>query len=456
MKLTRIVAVVAVVALAAVAVVALLNRANTKSVSAVFTQVVQLYANDDVKVRGVKIGTIDAITPVPGGVRVDMTVDAGAPISADAKAAIVSPTLLNKRYVQFAPASHKGPQLADGTTLGLDRTVVPVEYDQIKEQLNELATTLGPENGQVNGALTRVLKTTANNLRGNGADLNKTVTELAKAFGTLSDGRNDLYATIRNLNTVVGALRQADADVYGFNDELSTTAKVLADSGDDLRKSLDTIDSSFGDLEDFLKDNRDPLVTDVEKLASVVNNLSDNRQAVADILQRAPTLLTNFQNIHDPFSGAIGGALAAEPFDPNTQVISDSELGQILVGAFVGALPTTIGGMPVPSLSVERNGSANYIEPRDGQCKKPEAHPKRNPEYNPVNTPPRPQDGGVGTQPYFTRGTKCAGIGSGDNDTISTFNAASPLRRLAGPNPFTPLQAPAQLNPLTAIFGGGN
>jgi phospholipid/cholesterol/gamma-HCH transport system substrate-binding protein len=451
MRLGRIVAAVVVVALVATAAVVLLHHASTKKVSGIFTQAVQLYPNDDVKLRGVKIGTIDAITPVPGGVRIDMTYDADAPVSANARAAIIAPTLLNRRYVQLAPSSHNGPKLPDGITLGPDRTAVPVEYDQIKEQLNQLAITLGPANGQTNGALTRVLATTANNFRGNGHTLNDTINNLSKAFGTLSDGRNDLYYTISNLNTVVGALRQADSDVYGFNDELATTSKVLADSSGDPHKTLDAIDSSFGDLKDFLKDNRDPLATDVDKLGKVVDNLSDNRQAIADVLQRAPNLVTNFQNIHDAFSGAIGGALASE-------TARETFIGGLLVGAFVGGIFTPFG-IPLSGLDVERNGSKNYIEPRDGQCKKPDPHPHREPEYNPVVTPPRAPDGGVGTQPYFTRNTKCSGVGSGSDDTVPTFNAVSPLGSLlsspTGPEPVSPLKAPAPVNPLTAIFSGG-
>lgn len=452
MRPGRIVAAVAVVALIATAAVALVHHANTKKVSAIFTQAVQLYPNDDVKVRGVKIGTIDSITQVPGGVRIDMTYDADAPISENARAAIIAPTLLNRRYVQFAPASHNGPQLPDGITLGPDRTATPVEYDQIKEQLNQLALTLGPANGQTNGALTRVFAATANNFRGNGHTLNDTITNLSKALGTLSDGRTDLYYTISNLNNVVGALRQADSDVYGFNNELATTSKVLADSSGDLSKALDGIDSSFGDLKDFLKDNRDPLTTDVNKLSKVVDNLSDNRQAIADVLQRAPNLVTNFQNIHDAFSGAIGGALAAE-------TPAEAATGALLVGAFVGAIFTPFG-IPISGLNVERNGSKNYIDPGDGQCKKPDAHPHREPVYNPVVTPPVAPDGGVGTQPYFTRNTKCNAPGDGSHDTVPTFNAVSPLGSLlstpAAPETASPLRAPAQANPLTAIFSGGN
>jgi phospholipid/cholesterol/gamma-HCH transport system substrate-binding protein len=448
LKPTRIIAVVVVLALVAAAAVTLINRAATKTVSAVFTQAVQIYPNDEVRVRGVKVGLIDAITPVPGGVRLDMTYDADAPISADAKAAIVAPTLLNRRYVQFAPSSHTGPQLPDGAALGLDRTAVPVEYDQIKEQLSRLSSTLGPGNGQLNGALTRVLGTTADNLRGNGHDLNEAVTNVARALGTLSDGRDDLYGTIRNLNTVVGALRQADSDVAGFDRELATTSRVLADSSGDLHTALDRIDGSFADLKDFLAENRGPLTDDVRRLAAVADNVSDNRQAVADVLQRLPNLLTNFQNIHDGFSGAIGGALAA---DTPTEEI----LGLALVGAFVGGLPVVVPGAG-STLQEERNGSANYIEPRDGQCKRPAPHPKREPVYNPVVTPPRPPDGGVGTQPYFTRNTSCQGIGDGSGGTISPYHAANPLGTgsplLA---PVAPAPATAAPNPLTALFNGG-
>jgi phospholipid/cholesterol/gamma-HCH transport system substrate-binding protein len=381
-----------VVALVATAVV-LATRPDRKTVSAIFTQTVQLYPDDEVRVLGVKVGLITEVSQVPGGVRVDMEYDADAPIPADAQAGIIAPALLNRRYVQFAPARVSGPRLPDGALLGPDRTAVPVEFDEVKKQLDQLASLLGPDNPRVNAALGRALDTTAANLRGNGANLNGSIRNLSQALGTLADGRDDLFGTVRNLQTLVSALRAADDDVDGFTRELARTSDTLAGSRDDLAKALDTLDSSVRRIGEFVSEHRERLTGDLKDLSRVAGNLADNRQALANLLQVAPTALSDFQNIYDAYSNSIGGALAATNFE-QTQAVNQ------LLGMVLAQVP----GADL----VQRNGSANFVREADGRCKPPDPDPKLQPTFDPRITPPPPYGGG-GTQAYFAEKNRCHG-----------------------------------------------
>lgn len=397
MRSRRLLGVLAVLVVAALVVTAvvLATRPDRKTVSAIFTQTVQLYPDDEVRVLGVKVGLITAVSQVPGGVRVDMEYDADAPIPDDAQAGIIAPALLNRRYVQFAPARVAGPRLPDGAVLGRERTAVPVEFDEVKKQLDQLASLLGPDNPQVNAALGRALDTTAGNLRGNGANLNGSIQNLSRALGTLSDGREDLFGTVRNLQTLVSALREADGDVAGFTSELAQTSRTLDESGDDLSKALDTLDSSVKRIGDFVSEHRDKLTGDLKDLSRVADNLSDNRQALANLLQVAPTALSDFQNIYDAYSNSIGGALAATNFE-QAQTINQ----------FLGGI---LAGIPGADL-VQRNGSVNSVPEKDGRCKPPDPDPELQPDYEPLITPPPPY-GGSGLQAYFNEKNRCRGPG---------------------------------------------
>ena len=55
--------------------------------------------------------------------------------------------------------------MADGAQIGLDRTGVPVEWDEVKEQLTQLSTQLGPQTGVVAGAAGRVRQPGRRHLR---------------------------------------------------------------------------------------------------------------------------------------------------------------------------------------------------------------------------------------------------------------------------------------------------
>jgi ABC-type transporter Mla subunit MlaD len=74
-----------------------------KTITAFFTSATGIYPGDEVRVVGVKIGTIDAIEPAGSQTRMTLLVDRQVPIPADAKAVIVAQSLISSRYVQLAP-----------------------------------------------------------------------------------------------------------------------------------------------------------------------------------------------------------------------------------------------------------------------------------------------------------------------------------------------------------------
>lgn len=62
-----------------------------------------------------------------------MHVDHGVPIPADVKAVIVAQNLVAARYVQFTPAYRSsGPTMGNGSVIPVERTAVPVEWDEVK------------------------------------------------------------------------------------------------------------------------------------------------------------------------------------------------------------------------------------------------------------------------------------------------------------------------------------
>ena len=140
--------------------------------------------------------------------RVTLKVDNEVPISAGAKAVIVAPTLVSDRYVQLGPNYTGGPMMNDGAVIPVERTAVPVELDRVYKSLDTIATALGPNGADKNGALNRLLTSSANTLGGNGEAIKQTITELAGAVGTLSDNRENLFATVDNLGQFTNMLAQ--------------------------------------------------------------------------------------------------------------------------------------------------------------------------------------------------------------------------------------------------------
>lgn len=295
---------------------------QAKHLTAYFTSATGLYTGDHVMVLGVPVGQVTAVKSESGKVKVDMTYDSNVSVPANAKAAIITPTLVTTRSVQLTPAYTGGPAMQDGGTIPVARTAVPVEWDQIEHEMNTLATALGP-NGKSSGALNKLLNTSAANLKGQGTSMHDTLTALSKATTTLADNRGNLFGTIDNLQTFVQVLADANTQVDQFNKELTSVSGVLADNKQELGTALSTLDSSIGTIESFIKNNRNALASNLSGLDSVTGNLAKSDQTLADVLQRLPTETSNFNNIYDPLNHAITGSLDANVFeDPASFICS--------------------------------------------------------------------------------------------------------------------------------------
>ncbi|MEV5835658.1 MCE family protein [Nocardia sp. NPDC052112] len=313
----RILAVLIAVALVTTAATWWVSNRSTVRITAFFTNSVGLYPGDRVTLRGVAVGEIDDITPVGDRVRITMHFDASHPVAGDTHAVIVAPTLVSGRYIQLTPKRGSEPTLADGAVIPLERTAVPIEYDQIKRQVTDLATQLGPKDGDPTGTLTRFTDATARALQGNGATLNQTLVNLSQAMRTLADGGPDLFATVRNVQAVVSALAANDNQVQAFVNQLAGVSNLLNDNRTQLAAALQSMQAMLPQIRTFVADNRDALTKNVANLTHITQLLVNREDDLAQILHLGPTAIDNFYNIYDPQSHSLTGNLALPDFpDP--------------------------------------------------------------------------------------------------------------------------------------------
>lgn len=332
-----------------------------KRLTAYFPETAGLYTGDRVVVLGVPVGQVDSVTPQHGRVRVEMSYDAHVKIPSGAEAAIITPTLVSTRSVQLSPAYRRGAVLADGAVISEPRTAVPVEWDQIEQELNTLATAFGPHGGTT-GALNRMLGVAAANLNGRGRTMHDTLDALAQASTTLSDDRGDLFATLANLRQFITVLAQVNGQVGSFEQRLASVSGVLADNRHELAATLSALNSSAGTVTRFVRSNRGALSAGLASADSVVANLARSDQAVADILQGAPTALANVNNVYNPIDHSLSGALALTNLQNPAEFVCSTIFSaggtpaqcQQALGPYLGLL--RLDSAPVSADPVNRNG----------------------------------------------------------------------------------------------------
>jgi phospholipid/cholesterol/gamma-HCH transport system substrate-binding protein len=272
------------------------------TISAHFTSAEGLNVNDDVKVLGVSVGRVTEIENDGDGVVVTLEVDEDQPIPVDARAAIVSPSLVSGRFVQLAPVWTGGDRLEDGATIDEERTAVPVTFDDVKQQLTDLATALGPKGSKNGGGpLATTIRALEQSLRdGNSSRLRTAIIELHGAAAALSDGRSDLFSTIENLDTFTRNLALHDGAVRGFTQELDAVSTVLADNRSAIRGAVRDLGEVLGLTESYLKKHRGPIAGTIRDLNLLMAAIADRSNELAGVFHLAPhALIGLFNTIED-------------------------------------------------------------------------------------------------------------------------------------------------------------
>lgn len=281
------------------------DKVNRVNVVAYFENSNGIYEGDDVRILGVPVGRITSIEPEPERVKISFWYDDRYDVPADAAAAILSPALVTARAIQLTPVYTGGPVLGDNAVIPLQRTVVPVEWDQVRAQLERLSETLQPTEPGGVSPLGSVINTTAENLRGQGADIRETVIKLSQAFSALGDRSTDIFSTIKNLAILVSALQDSTDLMRQLNQNLASVSGLLTDGPDEVADAIRDLNAAVGDVQSFVAENRESLGTTSDKLAGVTTALTESLEDIKQFLHVAPSTFQNYINIWQPAQGAV-------------------------------------------------------------------------------------------------------------------------------------------------------
>ncbi|ORW99279.1 mammalian cell entry protein [Mycobacterium triplex] len=273
-----------------------------------------IFVGDQVRILGVPVGKIDAIEPQPHRAKITFWYDGKYRVPATADAAILAPSLVTARAIQLTPAYKSGPAMRDGAIIPQERTAVPVEWDDLRDQLAKLVATLQPAQPGGVSTLGEYIDTAADNLRGQGSNLRDTVIKLSQTFSALGDHSGDIFATIRNLATLVSALQDSTDGMRMLNNNLAAVTQLLADDPNEVANAVSDLNGAVQDVQGFLTENNASISATSEKLASVTSAVKDSLDDIKQTLHVTPTAFANFLNIYQPAQGSLSGAIAINNF----------------------------------------------------------------------------------------------------------------------------------------------
>jgi len=304
----------------------LYKKLTTNTVVAYFPETLALYPGDKVQIMGVKVGSIDKIEPAGDKMKVTLHYDNSFKVPANATASILNPSLVASRNIQLSPPYTGGPVMEDNAVIPIDRTQVPVEYDQLRDSINRILTDLGPTKEQPKGPFGDIIQSAATGFAGKGEQLNKTLNGLSQALYTLNEGRGDFFGVIKSLALFVNALYQSDQQFVALNNDLATFTNSFTNTNREVANALADLNQLLTTTRQFITKNGEVLNHDINNLADVTNAIlqPDPLNGLETALHVFPTLGANLENIVSPNTGGVMGLPVINNFANPLQFVCSS------------------------------------------------------------------------------------------------------------------------------------
>lgn len=273
-----------------------------------------LYVGDDVRIRGVSVGKITKIQPEPLRTRITFWFDRRHKVPAEANAVILSPQLVTGRAIQLTPPYRGGETMSNGTVIPQDRTAVPVEWDDVRTQLERLTEMLQPATPGGVSTLGALINSAAGNLSGQGTAIRDTIVKLSQTISVLNEHSTDVFGTIKNLSTLVSGLRDSSDLLAQLNINLAGVSALLADDPNKVARAVGDLNDVIGDVRGFVAETREPIGVASDTLRSVSDAVIGSLDDLEQTLHIAPNVAANFNNIYEPANGSLTGALQINNF----------------------------------------------------------------------------------------------------------------------------------------------
>jgi phospholipid/cholesterol/gamma-HCH transport system substrate-binding protein len=287
----------------------LYKKLTTNTVVAYFPETLALYPGDKVQIMGVRVGSIDSIEPAGDKMKVTFTYQSKYKVPANVTASVLNPSLVASRTIQLAPPYTGGPELQDDAVIPIDRTQIPVEYDELRDSINRILTDLGPTKDQPKGPFGDIIESAANGFAGKGEQLNKTLNSLSEALYTLNEGRGDFFSVVKSLALFVNALYKSDQQFVALNDDLATFTNAFTNTDREVADALRDLNGLLTTTRQFIDKNGEVLAHDVNNLADATNAIlqPDPLNGLETALHVFPNLAANAMNMVSPTTGGVMG-----------------------------------------------------------------------------------------------------------------------------------------------------
>lgn len=264
------------------------NFSPKESYRGVFVDAVGVRSGDDVRMAGVKVGSVEKVQLHDNAnALITFTVDEAVPLATSTRVAIRYRNLIGQRYLAVSEAAGDGERLEPGATIPMSRTSPALDLNVLFNGFKPLLTALDPE--QVNQLAYELVRV----LQGEGGTVTSLLGRLSSLTNTLADRDELIGQVVTNLNGILGPVDQHNQELSALILHLQEFITGLAQDREAIGSSLAGIGDLTRTTADLLEEGRPALETDIEQLGKTAAGLNTptNRDLIEYNMKEFPRKL---------------------------------------------------------------------------------------------------------------------------------------------------------------------
>ncbi|WP_148611288.1 MCE family protein [Nocardioides rubriscoriae] len=266
---------------------------GSRDYKAVFTDATGVVKGDDVRIAGVKVGTVKDIRVIDGDdaagpvkmAEVSFTVEKGTELTQSTYAALRYRNLVGQRYVSLSQGAGEPGILEPGETIPASRTEEALDLTQLFNGFKPLFRALSPDD--VNKLSYEVIQV----FQGEGGTLEGLLSSTASVTDTLADRDAVIGQLIDNLDYVLDHVADRDTQLTALIQNFRTLVSGLKDDRRAILDSFDQITQLSVQTADLVKGVRPPFVEDIKQLRRLTATIDRNKRELDRALQVLPIKL---------------------------------------------------------------------------------------------------------------------------------------------------------------------
>lgn len=232
-----------------------------KNYFAQFVNVSGLREGDIVRIAGVEVGQVQAISVNRDAkVTVEFSADESVLLTEGSRAAIRYDDLIGNRYLALLEGAGALQKLKPGDTIPVTRTEPALDLDTLVGGFRPLFRALDPN--QVNELTGQLIDA----FQGQGPTIGSFLNEAAAVTNTLADRDLLIGEVIDNLNVVLGSLGGQSERFDKAVTSLSALVHGLADRRTDLSNAVAYVDAGAGSFADLMSRAQEPFHRMIQQL----------------------------------------------------------------------------------------------------------------------------------------------------------------------------------------------